>query len=98
LRAAGVLATWQVKQAQAGQRVAVAGRVVVRQRPSTAKGIVFVSLEDESGLLDLVIRPDVYAQVRTVLRDQPLVVATGLVQRSGAAVNVLVHSLAPLGQ
>ena len=55
--AAGVFSTWQVKQAKAGQRVQVAGLVVVRQRPSTAKGILFMSLEDESGLLDLVVKP-----------------------------------------
>lgn len=96
LRDAGVLSTWQVKQARAGQRVTMAGMSVVRQRPGTAKGMVFVSLEDESGLLDLVIRPDVYAKVRTTLRGHPLLVVTGLVQRAGAATNVLVQTVAPL--
>jgi error-prone DNA polymerase len=58
LRAAGVLTTGAVKQEEAGRRVRVAGFAVVRQRPATAKGIVFYSLEDESGLLDLVVKPD----------------------------------------
>ncbi len=62
---------------------------MVRQRPRTAKGMVFVLLEDESGLLDLVVRPDVYARVRVTLRDQPLVVVEGLVQRAGTVANVL---------
>jgi error-prone DNA polymerase len=90
LRAAGVLTTGEVKQQEAGRKVRVAGFAVVRQRPATAKGIVFYSLEDESGLLDLVVKPDVYARLRPVLRDQPLLVATGVVQRSGRAVSVLV--------
>ncbi len=80
----------------AGQRVQVAGMAVVRQRPQTAKGMVFVSLEDESGLLDLVIRPDVYLKVRTVLRDHPLLVVRGLVQRAGTAVSLLVQSVTRL--
>ena len=90
LRAAGVLTTGAVKQEAAGRKVRVAGFAVVRQRPATAKGIVFYSLEDESGLLDLVVKPDVYARLRPVLRDQPLLAVTGVVQRSGRAASVLV--------
>jgi error-prone DNA polymerase len=90
LRAAGVLTTGAVKQEEAGRRVRVAGFAVVRQRPATAKGIVFYSLEDESGLLDLVVKPDVYARLRPVLSGHPLLLVRGVVQRSGRAVSVLV--------
>jgi error-prone DNA polymerase len=90
LRAAGVLTTGAVKQEEAGRRVRVAGFAVVRQRPATAKGIVFYSLEDESGLLDLVVKPDVYARLRRVLSGHPLLLVRGVVQRSGRAVSVLV--------
>lgn len=90
LRKAGVLSTWEVKQRKAGTRVMTAGMVVVRQRPQTAKGIMFVSIEDESGLLDLVVRPNVYERIRSVLRSQILIVVMGLVEREGQAVNVLV--------
>jgi error-prone DNA polymerase len=96
LRAAGVLSGWQVKQMQAGCRVRSAGFVVVRQRPGTAKGILFMSLEDESGLLDLVIKPSVYARLREVLRGRPLIVVEGIVQRSGRAVSLLVQRAEPL--
>ncbi|HXF63378.1 MAG TPA: error-prone DNA polymerase [Caldilineaceae bacterium] len=97
LREAGILSTWQVKQeARAGQRIRVAGMVVVRQRPQTAKGILFLSLEDEAGLLDLVVKPDVYPQARPALQETPLIVAEGVVQRAEGAVSVLVGRLYPL--
>jgi error-prone DNA polymerase len=96
LREQGVLITWQVKQAAAGRRVRVGGTVAIRQRPSTAKGIVFLSLEDESGLVDVVVKPAVYRRCREAIRFSPLVVVTGVVQRSGRVVSVLAHHIAPL--
>jgi error-prone DNA polymerase len=96
LRAAGVLSGGQVKQLPAGRRVRSAGFVVVRQRPATAKGILFLSLEDESGLLDLVVKPPIYARLREVLRGRPLIVVEGIVQRSGRAVSLLVQNAVPL--
>jgi error-prone DNA polymerase len=99
LRQAGVLSTWQVKhQARDGQRVRVAGMVVVRQRPQTAKGIMFISLEDESGLLDLVVKPEVYMRVRPVLQATALIAVEGVVQRTERVVSVLVQQLLCLTQ
>ncbi|MCB0126619.1 MAG: error-prone DNA polymerase, partial [Caldilineaceae bacterium] len=89
LRQAGILPTWEVKAARAGSKVQVAGMVVVRQRPGTANGILFLSLEDESGLLDVVVKPDRYARYRDILRKQPLICVTGMVQKVDGAVNVL---------
>ena len=91
-----MLSTWQVKQAKAGQRPRVAGLIVVRQRPSTAKGILFMSLEDESGLLDLVVKPPVYERLRPVLRGEPLVLVEGVVQRAGRVASLLVADVQPL--
>ncbi len=76
--------------------VEVAGLVIVRQRPETAKGIVFVSLEDETGIANLIVMPDVYERCRTVVRGAPYLVARGRLERSGAVVNVRVEALAPL--
>ncbi|MFO7632878.1 MAG: DNA polymerase III subunit alpha [Caldilinea sp.] len=90
LRRQGILSTWQVKQTEAGRCVRVAGYVVMRQRPATAKGILFLSLEDESGLLDLVVKPETYTRLREVIRSHPLLIAEGVVQRSGRATSVLV--------
>ena len=97
LRRQGVLSTWQVKQMEAGQRVRVAGYVVVRQRPATAKGILFMSREDESGLLDLVVKPETYTALREVLRRHALLVAEGVVQRNGRATSVLVWAAEGIG-
>jgi len=92
LRAAGILSNWEVKHnTRQGQWVWVAGMVVVRQRPQTAKGIIFLSLEDESRLLDLVVKPDVYPRVRPVLQETMLIVAGGVVQKGdGGVTSVLV--------
>jgi error-prone DNA polymerase len=76
--------------------VEVAGLVIVRQRPETARGIVFVSLEDETGIANLVVMPDVYERCRPVVRGSPFLVARGRVERSGQVVNVRVDGLAPL--
>jgi error-prone DNA polymerase len=76
--------------------VEVAGLVVVRQRPETAKGIVFVSLEDETGIANLVVMPDVYARCRPVVRGAPFLLARGRVERTGQVVNVKVDSVVPL--
>jgi error-prone DNA polymerase len=76
--------------------VEVAGLVIVRQRPETAAGIVFVSLEDETGIANLVVMPDVYERFRPVVRGAAFLLARGRVERNGQVVNVRVSSLAPL--
>ncbi|HEU4382244.1 MAG TPA: DNA polymerase III subunit alpha [Anaeromyxobacteraceae bacterium] len=76
--------------------VEVAGLVIVRQRPQTAKGIVFVSLEDETGIANLVVMPDVYHQYRPLVRASPFLLARGRVERTGRVVNVKVRELRPL--
>jgi error-prone DNA polymerase len=92
LTARGVLSSQALGQRPEGQRVRVAGRVVVRQRPPSAKGFVFVTLEDETGLVNLVVRPKVYERYRTVLRSAALLLVEGQLQREGTAFSVLVHS------
>jgi len=76
--------------------VEIAGLVIVRQRPETAHGIVFVSLEDETGIANLVVMPDVYEKFRPVVRQAPFLVARGRVERNGLVVNVKVDSVSPL--
>ncbi len=81
--------------------VAVAGMVVARQRPSTAKGVVFMLLEDEVGQMNLIVPPQVYEQFRPVVRAEKLVLARGRFERQGRNQNVLVReieTLAPLAR
>ena len=56
----GVLRATDLPKARAGRRVRVAGAVITRQRPGTAKGFVFLTLEDETGIANMIVRPDVY--------------------------------------
>jgi error-prone DNA polymerase len=78
--------------------VRVAGWAVVRQRPPTAKGHLFITLEDEEGLMNLIVRPQVYEQYRAALRNAPLLWVEGRLQREGEAMSVLVHRAAALGR
>ncbi|MFZ9914193.1 MAG: OB-fold nucleic acid binding domain-containing protein [Phycisphaerales bacterium] len=73
-------------------RVSVAGIVLVRQRPSTAKGIVFMTIEDESGIANLIYRPKVYERVRAAVRHSVAVRVEGKVERRHGVVHVLVRS------
>ena len=77
-------------------QVEIAGMVIVRQRPETAAGIVFVSLEDETGIANLVLMPDVYERYRPVVRGSPFLLARGRVERNGLVVNVRVETVTPL--
>ncbi len=76
--------------------VEVGGIVIVRQRPETARGITFVSLEDETGIANLVVMPDVYERFRPLVRGAPFLIARGRVERTGRVVNLQVRELLPL--
>jgi error-prone DNA polymerase len=79
-----------------GRVVEVAGLVVARQRPETAKGIVFMLLEDERGTVNLIVPPPVYDRRRALVRAAPLVRARGRLERREGATNVVVDDVAPL--
>jgi error-prone DNA polymerase len=79
-----------------GRKVRVAGLVLVRQRPGTAKGITFVTLEDETGVANLVIRPDIWQRFREVARGATVWIADGKLERQREVVHVLVTRLAAL--
>jgi len=72
-----------------GTRVRLAGLAVCRQRPSTAKDIVFISLEDEFGLANLVVYPQVFDRQRTLIVTTPFLIVRGRVQRQGDVVHIV---------
>jgi error-prone DNA polymerase len=76
-----------------GSRAAVAGIVLVRQRPGTASGIVFMTLEDETGVANLIVRPEIYRRDRRAASGGVVVLARGTVERQGDVVHVLAESL-----
>lgn len=96
LAARGLLDSRQAQAAGAGARVTMAGVLVVHQSPPTAKGFHFLTLEDEWGLVDVILRPALYARYRRLLHTTRWLLVTGHVQREGAAVNLLATRLASL--
>ena len=79
-----------------GAQVQVAGLVVARQRPETAKGFVFVLLEDEGGMVNVIVRPDVYERYRTAIRGEPLLWMRGQLAKDDGTVNVLAEEVREL--
>jgi error-prone DNA polymerase len=86
----------ELERVDDGSPVEVAGMVVARQRPGTAKGIVFMLLEDESGTVNLIVPPPVYDRHRSLVRTAPLLRARGRLQRREGTTNVLVSEVAAL--
>ena len=62
--------------------------MLVRQRPGTAKGFVFLSLEDETGIANAIIKPDVFAAYKRVIVDEPYLIVEGILQNQDGAVSV----------
>ena len=96
LERAGVLTVAQVCATETGRRVAVGGVVTHRQRPGTAGGVTFLSLEDETGLLNVICTAGLWRRFRTVARSAPAMVVRGRVESADGAVNLLAEHLAPL--
>ena len=92
----GVAPAAQLKTRPNGKPVRVAGIVLVRQRPGTAKGITFVTLEDETGTANLLIRPDVWRRYRQAALGATILLAHGRLQREGLVIHVLVTRLEDL--
>jgi error-prone DNA polymerase len=80
----------------AGRTIAVAGLVLVRQRPGTASGIVFMTIEDETGIANIILFPKIYERFRSVARHSAAVVCTGKVERQGPVVHIKASRLRSL--
>lgn len=89
LSAAGIRAVGDLRTAEAGRRVHVAGLVTHRQRPGTASGITFLNLEDETGMLNVVCSPGVMKAHRQAARNKVAVVIRGIVERQDGVTNLV---------
>jgi error-prone DNA polymerase len=100
----GVLGSQDLETCEGGERVMVAGLVVVHQAPPTAEGHHFITLETEDTMINVIVRPNVYERYRRVLREAPLLIIEGTVQhrtctersRSDRLINVLARRAAAL--
>ena len=79
-----------------GAIVYIAGQVVMHQAPPTAKGHHFVTLEDEYGMLNVIVRPAIYAIYTQIIRESPLLMVEAELQRKGPVMNLLARRVAPM--
>ncbi len=95
----GAVPSDRLIRCSSGSKVIVAGYMVCLQMPPTAKGkFSFITLEDEDGLINLVVRPEVYKAYRTIIRLEPFLLVEGVVEKKGSLINIKVskvESLAP---
>lgn len=94
----GIFKSSEIAQLLSGTRIRVAGFVVIRQMPPTAKGMCFLTLEDEDGLVNVAIKPQVYCQYRQLIRLEPLLVVEGRLEKKGGVMNIVAEVITPLRQ
>jgi error-prone DNA polymerase len=90
---------WQaidLAQAKHGSIVQIAGNVICRQRPGTAKGFVFISLEDETGVSNAIVTPDLFEETRLLVTEEPFLVIEGEVQNTDNVVLIKAQKIFPL--
>ena len=88
----------ELPKARNGDSVVIAGNVICRQRPGTAKGFVFVSVEDESGIANAIIAPALFEKLRLLITQESFLAITGIVQNSNNVVIVRATSVQRLGE
>ncbi|WOI55823.1 error-prone DNA polymerase [Palleronia sp. LCG004] len=93
LAAQGFAASRDLPQMRHGQGVSLAGLVLVRQKPGSAKGVCFITLEDEGGVANLVIWPDMFKRYRPTIMSARLMVVRGVVQTDGRVIHVVARDL-----
>jgi error-prone DNA polymerase len=96
LAARGVRRALDLATGRDGERVQVAGSVIVRQRPGTAKGFVFLSLEDETGIANVIVTPGLFMRRRWTLVAEPFLLVEGILQMQDGVVSVRAMRVEPL--
>ena len=84
----GILRARDLPRERTGRRVRAAGMVITRQRPGTAKGFVFLTLEDETGVINVIVRPDLYDKERVTLVEAPFLIVEGVLQNEDGVCSI----------
>ena len=98
LAARGVIPVADAGERRDRSKIRLAGLAVAVQHPMTAKNFVFIALEDETGMINVTLRPQVYQRYRGVVHRSPLMVVEGILQKEGAVLNVVAQRLVPLDE
>ncbi len=85
----GVIPCLNLRDVRDGRRVEVAGIILVRQKPGSAKGVLFITVEDETGVANIILWPDRFEAQRTVVMSSAMISVTGIVQREGEVIHVI---------
>lgn len=96
LRARGVLTAAELKRVRHNRIVKVAGCVICRQRPGTANGFMFLSLEDETGIANAIVEPEMFDTYRQALVTAPYLLVEGILQNQQGAISVKLKDAQPL--
>ncbi len=96
LQRAGALSAKELTQVPHGRHVRTAGCVIARQRPGTAKGFVFLSLEDETGISNAIITPDLLEQNRILIVSEKFLLLEGVLQNQDGVISVKVDRISPM--
>src|SRR6185437_5694391 len=91
LSARGILRTGDLAQATPGRRVTTAGLVLVRQRPGSANGVIFLTMEDETGIANTIIWPKVFERLRPIVLGARLIAVTGRLQSEAGVIHIVVE-------
>jgi error-prone DNA polymerase len=89
----GILRAIDLRSERQGRRVRVAGMVITRQRPGTAKGFVFLTLEDETGVANIIVRPDLFARDRLTIVEEPFLIVDGVLQNQDGVTSIRAEQL-----
>jgi error-prone DNA polymerase len=92
----GLLKSSELAQLLTDTRVRLAGYVITRQRPATAKGFAFMTLEDEEGMVNVIVKPHVYHKYRQIFKLEPLILVEGAIQKRDDNLNIIAKALIPL--
>ena len=88
-----ILRAADLPRARHDQIVRVAGNVICRQRPGTAKGFVFISLEDETGISNAIVMPQLFEKLRLVITQEPFLLITGRLQHIDDVISIKAHHI-----
>ena len=92
----GIFSARDLPERNNRENVLLAGCVIARQRPGTAKGFVFLSLEDETGIANIILTPDVFEQNRVIVTRSRFLLVEGAIQKQDGVIHIQAARLRPL--